>query len=407
MAGRSLSPRRRTEPRLAPRQAQTGSAVVRCLINATTDEEAIELYLKQHARTARTEEAYRREVWRFWSWCRLQGFQRLDDLGAEDVDAYQDALWAGQVRTPKAIIAGAKPRESAVEPGANEATLPKRWKPSSVNYSVGILRAMFEYLLKVRFLTGNVFVAIKPLPETETLASVERYLPKSDWDELVLTIDSMPRHSPRHLGVYHQTRWLVSLAVLAGLRRAEMASGWMSDFVQKDDGRWWLAVTGKGSKQREVPVPQVLLEELSTYRSWVRGAFEGAESLPELPGGATDKQGMALICRVDGSPGRVSVRRIGMIVEGAVEKTVDRLKAAGEDVRAAMFERVSTHWLRHTGVTQVANGADVKTAKDYAGHADVRTTMPYVHREREDFHDRVSEAYESSPLFRKPNEPCN
>lgn len=401
MVARPLSARRRTRTALVVSGSPTGSAASRCLINARTDEEAVELYLKQHARTRRTEEAYRREVWRFLLWCRLQGFQRLDDLGAEDVDRYQDALWAGQVRTPKAIIAEVAPPPTVAEPEANQPELPKPWKPSSVNYSVGILRAMFEYLLKVRYLTGNVFVAIKAIPETETLSSVERYLPKSDWDELVFTIDTMPRHSQRHLGVYHQTRWLVSLAVLAGLRRAEMASGWMSDFVQKDDGRWWLAVTGKGSKQREVPVPQVLLEELSCYRAWVREVFEGAECLPELPGGASDKHGLPLICRVDGSPGQVSVRRIGLIVESAVDKTADRLKLAGEDVRAAMFERVSTHWLRHTGVTQVANGADVKTAKDYAGHADVRTTMPYVHRERDDFHDRVSDAYANSPLFRK------
>jgi len=363
----------------------------RCLINATNDQEAIEFYLRQHARSASTRVAYAREIGRFWNWFKRQGFAQLDDVGADDVGRYVEELKTGLVGTPKSLSTMA-----AVE------SKPKVNKPlseGSINYSIGILRSMCNYLLKVRYLTGNVFEAVVNLPEVDRGEKVERYLKPADWAEVQETIDLMPRDTRLKLATYHQARWVVCLAVMTGLRRAEIAAGYMAAFAP-EEGRWWLNVLGKGKKQRKVPVADALMTELRVYRSWIR-SLEGMGSMSDLPGQIGDVHGLPLVLRVDGSKQPLEIRRIWGIVHNVMEATSRRLEQGAEPARAAVIKKVSTHWLRHTAVTTVANLVDVQTAQGYARHSDVRTTMNYVHAEAEQLHDKVSEAMDKSGLFKR------
>lgn len=373
-----------------PAPAAPGAPIRRCLINATTDEQAIAFYLQEHARSPGTREAYEREVGRFWLWCRRNGIQSFNAMGAEMAAQYRDELRAGRAPTPREV------RESGDATGRT----PGRRREAtdrSTNYAIGILRAMFGFLFEVGYLGGNVFAAVKNLRETVVTGTVERYLRAEDWEELQKTVAAMDRHTPRARGVYHQTRWVIALAVIAGLRRVEIATGWMGSF-RNEDGRWWLHVLGKGAKQAKVPVPVELVAELRVYRAWLR-TLKGFEALPDLPGGAGDITGLPLVGRLDGTLKQLDVKRIWEIVHRVVEKTAERLAEDGQEERAAVMALVSTHWLRHTGVTAVANLADVQTAKKYARHSNVKTTMGYVHTEDEAVHDKVSAALRESKLF--------
>jgi len=52
----------------------------------------------------------------------------------------------------------------------------------------------------------------------------------------------------------------------------------------------------------------------------------------------------------------------------------------GKDVKAWGGKRIRFHDLRHTATTlMIANGIDLKTVKEICGHADIATTMNYVH----------------------------
>lgn len=52
----------------------------------------------------------------------------------------------------------------------------------------------------------------------------------------------------------------------------------------------------------------------------------------------------------------------------------------GKDVKAWGGKRIRFHDLRHTATTlMIANGIDIKTVKEICGHADITTTMNYVH----------------------------
>lgn len=51
-----------------------------------------------------------------------------------------------------------------------------------------------------------------------------------------------------------------------------------------------------------------------------------------------------------------------------------------KDVKAWGGKRIRFHDLRHTATTlMIANGIDIKTVKEICGHADITTTMNYVH----------------------------
>ena len=46
----------------------------------------------------------------------------------------------------------------------------------------------------------------------------------------------------------------------------------------------------------------------------------------------------------------------------------------------AVFQQLSTHWLRHTNAThRLLAGASLETTQDELGHADPKTTRRYVH----------------------------
>jgi integrase len=167
---------------------------------------------------------------------------------------------------------------------------------------------------------------------------------------------------------------------------------------RKEGDRWWIYVLGKGDKKRKVPAPELLMQELVEYRRWLR-TLPGMEGLPDEPGSAGDVTGIPLLSRIDNAREGVDVRRVWEIVRGAAARTSKRLEDEGQKERAAVIALASTHWLRHTGVTAVANLADVQTAQEYARHADIKTTMTYVHRQAEAMHDKVSDAMEGSGMF--------
>src|SRR5260370_9800337 len=69
---------------------------------------------------------------------------------------------------------------------------------------------------------------------------------------------------------YARVRWLISLLYLMGLRISEVVSNPMGGFFRRRDrdgqDRWWLAITGKGDKERLLPATTELMAELARYR---------------------------------------------------------------------------------------------------------------------------------------------
>jgi hypothetical protein len=65
-------------------------------------------------------------------------------------------------------------------------------------------------------------------------------------------------------------------------------------------------------------------------------------------------------------------------------------QAAGEGDMAATLSQASTHWLRHSMLTNHANnGVQLKTLQDTAGHASIATTAGYLHKADNERYDEI------------------
>jgi integrase len=158
----------------------------------------------------------------------------------------------------------------------------------------------------------------------------------------------------------HPKRWVYiayMLALNSGLRAGEIWGLQPMD-ISLDGKSIWIRRQfnrvskrlgeTKGKKARYVPCPQVLTEEL---RKWIgKNGFKPNETIFQ------NEQGKP-ICHDNFSN-----------------------RQFGKDLKVWGGRSIRFHDLRHTATTLlIAMGVDIKTVKEVCGHADISTTMNYVH----------------------------
>ncbi len=174
---------------------------------------------------------------------------------------------------------------------------------------------------------------------------------------------STPRHRgseqnerPRADDVLHlRDRAMLEVMYSSGLRASEVAGLAIGDFIRN---LAVVRVTGKGGKQRLVPVGQPARAAIDRYLSGCR---------PVLARSA-----------VMVAAGRLFLSRTGRVLERvAVWQIVKRAAAC------AGLSGVHPHVLRHTFATHLlAGGADLRVVQELLGHADIGTTQIYTHVDR-------------------------
>jgi integron integrase len=179
---------------------------------------------------------------------------------------------------------------------------------------------------------------------------------------------------------------IVGLLYGAGLRLSEVVDLRIKDL---DLARLQLVVRdGKGGKDRVGLIPVKLVELLRARMAWCRALHaadlaqgRGRASLPEgaaraFPGAASSFGWQYVFP----ATGLIVDPRTGVASRGHVdERRVQRaVKAAA--ARAAIAKPVSPHVLRHSFATHMIEaGYDIRTVQELLGHADVSTTLIYVH----------------------------
>jgi integrase/recombinase XerD len=148
----------------------------------------------------------------------------------------------------------------------------------------------------------------------------------------------------------------------SGMRRAELAAITMEKI---DFERALVTVTGKGDKERTVPIGEPALDSCRKYKK-----------LREEKLGKLQKASDYLFLNRDGEP--LSIRSVNRIVR------TYGLKAG---------VKVTPHMLRHSFATHLLdNGADIRAIQEMLGHESLSTTQVYTHITA----GRLKEAYKKA-----------
>ncbi|MFA9462270.1 site-specific tyrosine recombinase XerD [Thiohalorhabdus methylotrophus] len=256
--------------------------------------------------------AYRRDLQRFGGWLGEQ--VPLDDVVREQVLGFL----AAQMRR------GAKPRTIARQ--------------------LSTLRRFFRFLLEEGRLADDPCREVEAprldarLPDTLTESEVEALLNAPDAGD--------------PLGMRDRT--MLEVMYATGLRVSELVGLPLGQYRQ-DAG--YVLVTGKGGKQRLVPLGEEALGWLARYLEHARPVL--------LEGRASD---------------RVFVSRRG---SGLTRQAVwYRIRKYAEEL--GIEKPLSPHTLRHSFATHLLNhGMDLRSLQMLLGHSDLSTTQIYTHVARE------------------------
>jgi site-specific recombinase XerD len=364
-----------------------------CFISARNDLEAIQCYLARFAGQMHTLRAYTKELERFVLWCALVACKPMSSLLVDDCEAYKNFLVA-----PLPEFSGPRTVKTS-----------KRWRPfaeermsaDSQKHALLVLRAAFDWLVKVRYLAGSPWVAVKDpsIVEQVDKMNIERALPVDLWDK-VISVLTQRASAPEN----QQDRVALATILLmgdSGLRRAEAASAQREKLKKSRHGTtvWMLEVLGKRSKIRKVPVSPRTISALRAHWLDRDADFDlQATDLPLVAPIVVPGTARALSKHVDIGRKGYNPNSLYDLIAGALRRVSKHGSAlAPEEVTALTPEHLvqlaatSPHAFRHTfGTLAVEKDMPIVVAQEILGHASASTTAIYV-KARE---KRIAEAAE-------------
>ena len=249
-----------------------------------------------------------------------------------------------------------------------------------------IIESMFTFLVVAGHLNANP--AMSPRTRNRVSATKKSFSERTISDELVdYTIDTLfhaqnKAVSERDVFGYLRARYIIQLLVATGLRLSEAAEHSYADISVRKD-RWFLDIIGKGDKPRTIELFDDLISVMKEFRLAL-----GCSSPTPLY-----NDSMKLIPRKKINTA-ISDRRIIQIVresfdlacnaklaEAEVAVSVDEKGKLLRD--ASYLEKASAHYLRHNHASYFLknSGQNLKATMSRLGHADVSTTMIYIHDE--------------------------
>ncbi|HHY76424.1 MAG TPA: site-specific tyrosine recombinase XerD [Firmicutes bacterium] len=215
------------------------------------------------------------------------------------------------------------------------------------------LKAFYQFLVKENY------VATDPTGDLSS-PKLERKLPK------VLTVSEVERllnQPDLSTPAGKRDKAMMELLYATGIRVSELVNLNLLDVDLKEG---FVRCTGKGSKERVVPMGEIAISALKTYLESAR---------PKL---VTDPKEKALFVNHHGK--RLTRQGFWKIVK----------KYAAQ---AQIRKEITPHTLRHSFATHLLeNGADIRAVQEMLGHADISTTQIYTHVTK----DRLKDVYAKS-----------
>jgi len=211
-------------------------------------------------------------------------------------------------------------------------------KVRSIARKIASLKSLCRYCVEQNILAVNPSKALatpkmdKPLPAFLTTAQAETLEDVTDADNA-------------------RDRAIVELFYGTGIRLSELHG-----LTAGDIDKWNMAVrvTGKGRKERIIPLTKQALNAVEEY-------------LSARPGGSGAQEPVF----VNKKGARLSKRQIERIVESSL-------------AQVSLQKKKSPHVLRHSFATHLLDaGADIRAVKELLGHSSLATTQVYTHISRE------------------------
>lgn len=135
----------------------------------------------------------------------------------------------------------------------------------------------------------------------------------------------------------------------SGLRVSELISVKLDDI---EIGAGYVRITGKGSKQRLVPLTSITADKIKKWLDYLASID------------------------IKGDNGHIIINKKGI---GLTRRTVHRVVKDSMSV-TGQFKNISPHALRHSFATNLLNeGADLRSIQDMLGHSSLSTTEKYTH----------------------------
>lgn len=221
------------------------------------------------------------------------------------------------------------------------------------------LKSFFAWLIFEKYRDDNPLELIetprtgRKLPDTLSVDEI---------DALIAAIDLSTPEGERN-------RAMLETLYGCGLRVSELVGLQISDLFFEEG---FIKITGKGNKQRFVPIAPVTMKYINLYKEHVR-------PFHKIQRGCEDT---------------LFLNRHGRQLTRAMVFTIIRKLAA----EIGLQKTISPHTLRHSFATHLLeNGADLRSIQQMLGHESITTTEIYVHLDRRhltqvvnEFHPRKS-----------------
>lgn len=276
-----------------------------------------------------TTQAYQRDLTQYAVW-----------LGADGVACARDVTPAHVARYAHALRTGA---QGASDEGSVYA-------PSSIARKLAAIRSWHKFLAREK----DYGDPAAKMEAAKLLRRLPRVLSQRQVQELLA---SPSLDSPE--GV--RDRAILELLYSCGLRASELCGLQVGAL---DDKSEFVRCTGKGDKERMVPLGEAARDALNKYREFARPKL--------LEKRATGKNAARRL------PAALFLGDNGRSMSRVTLYQLVRFHA----VRAALPEWVTPHTLRHSFATHLLqNGADLRAIQEMLGHVDIATTQIYTHVE--------------------------
>ena len=217
----------------------------------------------------------------------------------------------------------------------------KEVKANSQSRIISGLKSFYDYLLFEKL------IKINPVSNIES-PKLRRKLPSTlsieEINSMINNIDKTKKESERNIAI-------IETLYGCGLRVSELINLKISDLYFDED---FVKVTGKGNKQRLVPVSEVNKQCINTYLINSRTKLNIDSKSSDI----------------------IFLNRNGYKLTRAMIFTI--VKSLSK--KAGIKKTISPHSFRHSFATHLLeNGADLKTIQQLLGHESITTTEIYMH----------------------------